>query len=110
MPTAPPFACKVTMSDARHARAHLQGELDLANSPLLRDELLALIENGIDTITLDLGSLSFIDSSGIAVLVVVRKRALEHDTEFRVTSVQSSVRCVLESCGVAEMFDLEQVT
>ena len=98
------------MTDARLAEAHLQGELDLANSPLLRDELLALIENGIESITIDLGALSFIDSSGIAVLVVVRKRALEHDTEFQVTSVQSSVRCVLESCGIAEMFELEPTT
>jgi anti-anti-sigma factor len=95
------------MIDDRHAEACLQGELDLANAPLLRNELLALIDAGLDTITLDLAELTFVDSSGIAVLVVVRKHALDHDTEFHVTSVQPHVQRVLESSGVAEMFHLE---
>jgi anti-anti-sigma factor len=95
------------MVDDRRAEAALQGELDLANSPLLRNELLALIDGGLDAITLDLSALTFLDSSGIAVLVVVRKHALDQETEFQVTTVQPHVQRVLESSGVAEMFDLE---
>ncbi len=107
---APPFCCVVTTVGEGHVEACLQGELDLANSPLLRDELLAVIDAGLDAITLRLGDLTFVDSSGIVVLVIVRKHALEHGTEFHVTSVQPHVRRLLESSGVAEMFDLEPTT
>lgn len=105
-PATSPFSCAVKRVDDRSAEVSLQGELDLANSPLLRNEMLALIDEGLDTLTVELGALTFVDSSGIAVLVVVRKHALEHETGFQVTSVQPGVRRVLESSGVAEMFDL----
>jgi anti-sigma B factor antagonist len=105
-PAALPFSCIVSIGDDRSAHGVLRGDLDLANSQLLRDELLTTLGNEIDRLTLDLSGLDFVDSSGIAALVVVRKCAIERDVELAFESVQPQVRRVLEACGVAELFGL----
>jgi anti-anti-sigma factor len=104
LPTAaPPFCCTVSKLDADRAEATLVGELDLANSPLLRDELLAALDAGLDELTLDLAGLTFVDSSGLAVLVVVHKRAAEAGTAFRLRSVTAPVARVIEACGLDQV-------
>jgi anti-sigma B factor antagonist len=102
-----PFQCRVVVTDAHHADVALVGELDLANSPLVRTELLATLALGCEHLTVDLGALRFLDSSGMGVLVVVRKRALEQDGSLQLVHVPPAVRMVLDRCGLAELFDLD---
>jgi anti-anti-sigma factor len=104
-PTIEPFGC-VTSFDGRHATARLRGDLDLANAELLRDELLDTVEDGISRLSLDLSGLTFIDSSGVAALVVVYKRALERGVAIEVPSVSMRARRVLDACGLQEIFGL----
>jgi anti-sigma B factor antagonist len=102
---APPFSCTVSEQVTRRATAALRGDLDLANSPLLRDELLAVLATGVDELSIDLSALTFIDSSGVAVLIVVRRSASERGAEFELTSVPAVARRVFEACGVADLFE-----
>lgn len=105
-PTEPPFRCFASISDVGHATVLLQGDLDLANAPLVRTELLGTLEKGIDHLVVDLGLLTFLDSAGIGVLVVVRKLAMEREVVLQLESVPPQARQALEKCGLAEMFDL----
>ena len=89
----------------RRATAVLRGDLDLANSPLLRDELLAVLATGVDELSIDLRAVTFIDSSGVAVLIVVQKSAIERGAKFELTSVPAVARRVFEACGVVNLFD-----
>jgi anti-sigma B factor antagonist len=102
-----PFRCRVVAVDAHHAEVSLGGELDLANSPLLRTELLATLALGCEHLTVDLGALTFLDSSGISVLVVIRKRAMETGGSLQLVSVPHAVRLVLDRCGLTELFELD---
>jgi anti-sigma B factor antagonist len=52
-----------------------QERLDALNSPTIKQRLLELIETGRGQLVLDLGSIRFIDSSGLGALVSVLKRA-----------------------------------
>ena len=52
----------------------VRGEVDMATAPQLRDALVALVDGGATRITLDCRGLEFLDSSGIGVLIAVRKR------------------------------------
>jgi anti-sigma B factor antagonist len=103
-PPAPPFCCTVSKIDADRAEAVLRGELDLANSPLLRDELLSTLDEGLQSLILDLSELTFIDSSGLAVLVVVLKHADDHHIALRLRSVTPPIERVLEACGLDDLF------
>ena len=52
----------------------LVGELDLADAPALQECLLDAAARGAETIEVDFGSLTYIDSAGLGVLVSVQKR------------------------------------
>ena len=54
-----------------------RGEIDVATSPLLRSELASVLAQGPDEVTLDLSGVSFVDSSGLGVLVGALKRLRE---------------------------------
>jgi anti-anti-sigma factor len=77
--------------------ARLIGDLDLANAPLVRDELVRMIGEGLTRLSIDLSDLTFLDSTGIAALVVVRKHALELGVESEVPSPREALCHVLEA-------------
>jgi anti-sigma B factor antagonist len=85
----------------------LQGELDLATSPDLQRELLALLERGVAGLTLDLAGLEFLDSSGLGALYRTRQIAVEQNIPFRLVAVPEHVVRVLEVTAMIPLFDLE---
>ena len=75
------------------------GEIDLATSPELRKALLDP-QAKAPTVVLDLREVTFIDSSGLGVIVGQQKRAREHDEAFAVaTAGASAVERILELSG-----------
>ena len=79
----------------------VRGEVDMATAPQLRDTLLAMVEGGASRIALDCRGLDFLDSSGIGVLIAVRKR-LGDDGSLTLEAPPAHVRKVLELTGVSE--------
>ncbi|WP_113704126.1 anti-sigma factor antagonist [Nonomuraea lactucae] len=64
-------------TEARHAVVHLQGEIDIATAEALKSALDCAVEHpAVNTLDLDFQGVSFIDCSGLRVLVGV-KRAIE---------------------------------
>jgi anti-sigma B factor antagonist len=102
----PGFTLRTSVPALGRADARLIGDLDLANAPLVRDELVRMLEEGLTRLSIDLSELTFLDSTGIATLVVVRKHALELGVELDVHSPREAVCHVLEACGVDELFGL----
>jgi anti-sigma B factor antagonist len=84
------------------------GEIDVATSPLLRSELTDFLSDAPTRVTLDFAQVSFIDSSGLGVLVGALKRMREHspDAVLRVEHTQGPVRNVFGITGLDELFDL----
>jgi len=86
----------------------VRGEVDVATSPRLRNELVALMDQDARSIVLDLGGMTFIDSSGLGVLVGALKRLREHEGESIVLrGMQDPVRRVFEITGLTELFTIE---
>jgi anti-sigma B factor antagonist len=77
----------------------LSGEVDMATAPRLRAALDELIESGCETVVLDCRELSFLDSSGIGVLVAARTRMGDGGV-LVIDSPPPNVRKVLEITGV----------
>jgi anti-sigma B factor antagonist len=83
------------------------GELDLATAPALRDRLLAVIDAGATGITLDMRDVSFVDSSGLGVLVGAHKRLREATGgSLTIVGPQDAVRKVLDITGLSPLFGL----
>jgi anti-sigma B factor antagonist len=77
----------------------LSGELDLAAAPELREALAQLSGEDRDVLV-NLESVTFIDSTGISVLVVACKRIRSEGGTFSLVGVSDGVRRVLEMMGI----------
>jgi anti-sigma B factor antagonist len=86
----------------------VSGEIDVATSPRLRHELLGLLDQKAQSIVLDLGGMSFIDSSGLGVLVGALRRLREQDgNNIVLRGMQPPVRRVFEITGLTDLFTIE---
>jgi anti-anti-sigma factor len=55
--------------------ARLEGELDIATVPALRERLLGVLRPGMRLLVIDLSGVSFCDVAGLAVLIGTQRRA-----------------------------------
>ncbi|MDQ4070919.1 MAG: STAS domain-containing protein, partial [Actinomycetota bacterium] len=67
------FSVSVTTVEGA-ATVRVTGDLDCYTAPQLRSALLALVDDGAQHVTLDLGRTQFVDSTGLSVLVGGLKR------------------------------------
>ena len=81
----------------------LEGEIDLDASPQLREVLLARIEE-TRTLHVELGGVTYIDSSGIATLVEVFQAARRLEHAFALVGVSQAVARVLELARLDQVF------
>jgi len=83
-------------------RVRLAGELDIATAPQADEELRHAESGGPDRLTLDLSSLSFMDSTGLRLVVAAEQRAQESGRQLYVTRGPEAVQRVFELTGVDE--------
>ncbi len=78
------------------------GELDAATAPQLAGRLagIASLEQGV---ALDLGGVSFIDSSGLRVIAAERQRAQDAGGSFDVVAASEPVRRIFQMTGLGEL-------
>jgi anti-sigma B factor antagonist len=82
------------------------GDLDFYTGSLLRTPLLQLASTPPAVIVLDLASLSFIDSTGVGLLIFGLKRARKKDHRFRLAALSPWTSDLLHHMGVLKIFDV----
>ena len=82
------------------------GEVDVANADGLRDKIDGAFEDGATSVVVDLEKCSYIDSTGIGVLVGAATKASELDVEFSVVKPQANVLRVFTLLGVDEQLNV----
>jgi len=82
----------------------VQGEVDLYTSPQLREAIVRLTEEEENRIVVDLYNVSFMDSSGLGVLVAGLKRARERGGELALVFGEGSVQKVFGITGLDKIF------
>jgi anti-anti-sigma factor len=84
----------------------VRGELDLASSPALEQELESGTAATAPLVIVDLRQLEFMDSTGLSVLVRAHQRATENEQQFAVVRGPQQVQRLLTLTGVAERLTL----
>ncbi len=85
----------------------ISGDIDLANSPAMRKALLGEIKDKhTPKVLLNLKSVRYIDSSGIASLVEGLKAARDNGARLILYGLSSSVREVLELSRLQKIFEI----
>lgn len=78
----------------------ISGELDISNSAELRRRVEAAFEGGRKCLVLDLGGLTYMDSSGLAALIYAHQLAAARGGGMAVVVASPSVRRTLEVRGL----------
>jgi anti-sigma B factor antagonist len=82
------------------------GEIDLAVTDLLDEEVQRAEAGDAETILLDLGRLEFIDCTGIQTLLRIRERSATDGDRVRIRHVPNHVQRLMRVAGVEEMLPL----
>jgi anti-sigma B factor antagonist len=85
-------------------RLYLRGELDMATRARVESALVRAEDSGASVIELDLGGLTFMDSSGVHVALEARRRCREKGHSLVLLRGSESVRRVFELTGTAQLF------
>ncbi|MGY1737256.1 STAS domain-containing protein [Geodermatophilus sp. SYSU D00684] len=90
-------------ADGRPLRIGLAGELDLAALPDVQPALNRLLAHDRQPACIDLGALTFLDSTGVAVLV----RLANHFAPVEVVRATPAVRRVVQVLGLGARLGLD---
>lgn len=90
-----------TQWDGQQAIVAATGEVDLSSVPALDAAIEAAVHAAdVEAVVVDLASVTFLDSSGISVLLRGRRLADEHGLDYRIVGAEGLVLTVLELTGV----------
>ncbi len=78
------------------------GELDLATVDHVGEQVRDLYEAGFDRVVLDLRKVSFIDMTGLRLILALDGDARRYGTDFGLIAGRGSVQRVFEICGLVE--------
>jgi|SRR5579871_1275757 len=102
----PDFAADVTVEvSGDTATLAISGEVDIASAPGLRDQLQRLNARNV---VVDLSGVTFIDSTGLGVLVAALKRAREAGGQLTLRAPTRSTRKVLDITGLSQLVTIEE--
>jgi anti-sigma B factor antagonist len=82
----------------------ISGAFDVASSRGVHDVLAGLLDDGHPSLTLDLGSVHFMDSTGMRTLNVARKRTDAAGGGITLRHTGREVRRVIELLGMTSYF------
>ena len=89
-----PTRCEIT----------LRGEVDVYTAPKLKEKLVENIEGGCANVVVDLDAVTFIDSSGLGVLVSALRRARERDGSVRIVCTRENILKIFRITGLDKVF------
>ncbi|MFY1691264.1 STAS domain-containing protein [Plantactinospora sp. WMMB782] len=100
-----PFPLMIDLNQGEHAVVEVGGDLDFPCAELLRGTLASALDAGPATLTIDVERLTFIDSTGLAVLVYAWSRGRESGIPVTVRSIPPFLSSTLDITGLTELMD-----
>jgi anti-sigma B factor antagonist len=89
-----------------HRVVAVSGEIDVHSGPVLREHLLDLIAHHESEIVVDLSEVSFLDSSGLGVLVTAHKRARALGGHLRLAACRPAVADIFQITALDKAFPM----
>ena len=84
----------------------LEGEIDLHVSPEVAEALRTMTAKKPKVVVIDLAKVTYLDSSGLAVLIEGMQKVQEYGGKFAVAGVQESVQHILEIARLDQVFQI----
>ena len=103
------FDIEINADPPAKLAVRLTGELDLVARPTVVEQVTNALANqpGAEQLVIDLGGVSFCDSSGLGALLDVQRTADRHGAAVVLCSVPATVARVLDMAGVGDVLPRE---
>jgi anti-anti-sigma factor len=82
------------------------GSLDISNSDTLRQAVTEAISQGAQSLLINCQEISFLDGSGLSVMVMALKKAKEANIRLALCSVGEQALLLFELTGMNRVFDI----
>ncbi len=82
----------------------LEGEIDLHVSPRVAQSLEAMVREKPPRVVVDLSRVTYIDSSGLAVLIEGMQNVEEYGGKFALAGLQDTVRSIFDTARLDQVF------
>jgi anti-sigma B factor antagonist len=87
-------------------RIAVSGEVDVATAPTLRERLYDAVDRSSEVVIVDLLAVTFIDSTGLGVLIGTQERGNGQGTQVRIVVREPRIVKIFEITGLTELFTM----
>ena len=84
----------------------LEGEINLNNSPQLRQAFDNIIKRNEKKVVVDFSSVSYIDSSGLATLIEMFQRLKKIGGQLRFSNIEQKIKNIFEITKLHKLFEI----
>ena len=84
----------------------LAGEIDIKCSGKIKNKIKEIYEDKPHTLIVDMTEVSFMDSSGLAVLVGALKQSRVNNSKLKLAGMTKDVRSIFEICKLETIFEI----
>ena len=84
----------------------LEGEIDLHVSPEVAESLRTMTAKKPKRVIVDLTKVTYLDSSGLAVLIEAMQNVQEYGGKFAIAGMQESVKHILDIARLDQVFQI----
>src|ERR1700751_4267458 len=84
----------------------LEGDIDLHVSPAVTESLNAMIKKKPELIVIDLSRATYIDSSGVAALILAMQEVEAYGGKFFLSGLQETLRLIFETSRLERVFQV----
>src|ERR1700747_73957 len=82
----------------------LEGDIDLHVSPVITETLDAMIKKKPERIVIDLSRATYIDSAGVAALMLAKQEVEAYGGKFFLSGLQETLRLIFETSRLDRIF------
>jgi anti-sigma B factor antagonist len=84
----------------------VSGEIDMDSAPQLREKVLEQISDGTPRLIIDMSGVTFMDSSGLSVLVAALKRVSDNEGELRLVVTRERTMKLFRITSLDSVFSI----
>lgn len=85
---------------------NIEGEIDVYTSPKVKEALNDLINKGHYNLIVNLEGVSYIDSTGLGVLIGALKRVKEHNGDIKLICNNMQIKKIFDITGLVKIFGI----
>ncbi|MDZ5474090.1 STAS domain-containing protein [Bacillus sp. 31A1R] len=98
---------EITELEPHLIKVRLVGDLYVEEATEIRERLLKQIDQGVQSMTVDVSELNYIDSSGLGVLIAIHKRCTSKGGFVKIKGIKGNIKELFELTRLDRVFEIE---